>query len=151
MSEITFHSVKKAYLQEVTRKRTIGDDETVDVSSCQKQGRLILLGESVDAQGTDVPEESSEWGGVVTARIAVVAAGGIRLSCDRSKLAEFGGPITLNRFWAYSLMKRINFVKWKVTTAKSKHAVAEFECLKEEVFAGGGDNGRNGDPICTLF
>ena len=58
--------------------------------------------------------------------IAVDAAQGILLSCDRLKLAEFGGPITLNRFWAYSLLKRMSFV------AKRKHAVAESECLKGE-------------------
>ena len=40
--------------------------------------------------------------------------------------------MTLNRFWAYSLLKRMNFVKWKVKIAKSKHAVAEFQRLKEE-------------------
>ena len=47
------------------------------------------------------------------------------------KLAEFGGHVMLNRFWAYSLLKRINFVKRKVTTTKSKHAVAEFNRLKD--------------------
>ena len=30
----------------------------------------------------------------------------------------------LNRFWAYSLLKRMNFVKQKVMTARSKHVVA---------------------------
>ena len=71
-------------------------------------------------------------GEVVTARIAAAAAQGILLSCDCSKLAEFGGPVMWNRFWAYSLLKGMNFVKRKVTTAKSKHAVVEFERLKEE-------------------
>ena len=69
---------------------------------------------------------------MVTAQIAVAAARGILLSCDRSKLAEFGGPVMLNRFWTYSLLKRMNFVKRMVTTAKSKYAVAEFQHLKEE-------------------
>ena len=73
-----------------------------------------------------------DGGRVVTARIAVAAARGILMSCDHSKLAEFGGHVTLNRFWAYSLLKRMKFVKWKVTTAKSKHAVAEFQRLKEQ-------------------
>ena len=66
---------------------------------------------------------------MVTAWIATPAARDILLSCDRSKLAEFGGHVMLNRFWAYSLLKRMNFVKQTVMTAKSKHAVAEFQRL----------------------
>ena len=41
---------------------------------------------------------AQDGGGVVTAQIAIAAAQGILLSCDCSKLAEFGGHVTLNRF-----------------------------------------------------
>ena len=109
VSETTLHSVKKAYLQEVTRKRAIEDDKTVDVLPHQKRGRPILLGESVDAKVQMYLRRVWDGGGVVTVRITVAAVRGILLSCDCSKLAEFGGPIILNRFWA-SLLKRMNFV-----------------------------------------
>ena len=42
VSETTLHSVKKAYLQEVTRKRAIEDDETVDVLPHQKREDLFF-------------------------------------------------------------------------------------------------------------
>ena len=118
----------------MTRKRANEDDEiqSVDVLPHQKRGRPVLLGESVDSKVQAYLRRVRDGGGVVTARIAVAVARGILLSCDRSKLAEFGGHVMLNRFWAYSLLKRMKFVKRKVTTAKSKHVVAEFEHLKEE-------------------
>ena len=130
--ETTLHSMKKAYQQEVTRKRACEDCQDVDYLPHQKRGRPVLLGANVDSQVKTYLRRVRDAGGVVTARIAVAAARGILLSCDRSKLAEFGGHVTLNRFWAYSLLKRMNFVKRKVTTAKSRYAVTEFERLKEE-------------------
>ena len=60
------------------------------------------------------------------------AARDILLTCNRSMLAEYGGHVELNRFWAYSLLRRMKFVKRKVTTAKSKHATAEFHQLREQ-------------------
>ena len=45
---------------------------------------------------------------------------------------SLGGHIELNRHWAYSLLHQMNFVQEKVTTAKSKHAIADFDQLKEE-------------------
>ena len=45
-------------------------------------------------------------------------------------LAECGGHIELNRFWARSLLRRTNFVQRKVSTAKSKHTVANLAALK---------------------
>ena len=67
---------------------------------------------------------------MVSARIAIAAARGILLSCDRSKLVEFGGPVELNMHWAYSLLSRMKFVQRKVTTAKSKHSIVDFAQLK---------------------
>ena len=48
VSETTLHSMKKAYLQEVTRKRANEDDENVERLPPQKRGRPVLLGESLD-------------------------------------------------------------------------------------------------------
>ena len=60
-----------------------------------------------------------DGGGVVKAWIAIAVAQGILLPRDHSKVAEFGGHVMLNRFWAHSLLKRMNFVKRKVTTTKA--------------------------------
>ena len=68
---------------------------------------------------------------MVSARIAMAAARVILLSCDRTKLVEFGGHVELNWHWAYSLLSRMKFVRRKVTTAKSKHSIEGFAQLKE--------------------
>ena len=56
----------------------------------------------------------------MAARITMAAARGILLKCDRTKLAEFGGHVQLNRHWAHALLKRLKFVQRKATTATSK-------------------------------
>ena len=40
-------------------------------------------------------------------------------------------PVVLNKGWAYSLLKRMNFVKRKATTSKSKYTITNFEAMKK--------------------
>ena len=68
---------------------------------------------------------------MVTASVVVAAARGIVMSRDRTQLAEFGGHIQLSPQWAYVLLSRMNFVKQKATTAKSKHTPADFAAAEE--------------------
>ena len=72
-----------------------------------------------------------DGGGVVSAMIAVAAARGLVRAVDKYMLVEFGGHIELNTSWAYSLLNRMEFVKRKVTTAKSKFSVEKFAEVKE--------------------
>ena len=65
----------------------------------------------------------------------MAAARGILLSCDKTKLVEFGGHVQLNIHWAYELLKRMKFVQRKATTAKSKHAPVDFATLKKSFLA----------------
>ena len=48
-------------------------------------------------------------------------------------LAENGGPIQLNRHWAHSLLKRMNFVQRKATTSLSKLTMTDFKERKREI------------------
>ena len=65
--------------------------------------------------------------------MVVAAARSILMSNDgdRSKLVECGGHIKLNRQWAYHLLGRMNFVRRKATTSKSKQTPQNFSELKE--------------------
>ena len=63
---------------------------------------------------------------------AVAVARGILLSCSQLRLVKFGGDVEVNRQWTYSLLRCMNSVKWKATTAKSKHSTADFMQLKEQ-------------------
>ncbi len=131
VSVTTVHSIKKVYLEGIKEKRALEDDGDVTVLPPKKRGRAVLLGEDLDWKVQVYLKYVRDGGGVVSARIAMAAARGILLTCDRSKLAEFGGHVELNRHWAYSLLGRMKFVKRKVTTALSKHSVTDFAQLKE--------------------
>ena len=52
------------------------------------------------------------------------------LSCDRNRLAENGGHICLNRRWAYSFLRRMNYVQRKATTSLSKYSLSNFADVK---------------------
>ena len=90
------------------------------------------MGDDLDWKVQLYLKKVREGGGVVSAQIAMAAARGIVLTCDRSMLVEFGGHVELNRHWAYSLLHQMNFVQRKVTTAKSKYAITDFDCVKRE-------------------
>ena len=128
---ITVHSIKKAYLEGMREKRAAEDDGDVTVLPLKKRGRPVLLGEDLDSKVQLYLKKVRERGGVVSAITAMAPARGILLSCDRSKLVEFEGHVELNRHWAYSLLSRMKFVQRKVTTAKSKHSIADSAELKE--------------------
>lgn len=51
----------------------------------------------------------------------MAAAKGIIISKDRTRLAEFGGHITLTEDWAKSPMNPMGFVKRRTTKSKSIH------------------------------
>lgn len=67
----------------------------------------------------------------MSARMVIAAARGIVMTYDKHMLEEFGGHVQLNRYWAHSMMTRMEFVKRRASTAKSKHSVANFAELKQ--------------------
>ena len=90
-----------------------------------------MLGVQVEEQVQTYLKKIREQGGVVSASIVVAASKGILLSIDQSQLVEFGGHINLSREWAYKLLHRMNFVKRKATTAKSKYTPEDFARRKQ--------------------
>ena len=92
VSETTLHFMKKAYLQEVTRKRANEDsEENVDLLPHQKRGRPVLLGESLDVKVQMYLRRVRDGGGVVTAWIAVY-------SCC-SRYSPVVRPFKAGRVW----------------------------------------------------
>ena len=128
VSKSTVNVMKKAYLE---KKRRTGSG-VVTTLSPKKRGRPILLGAHIDKQVQLYLKKIREHGGVITASVVVAAARGILMAQDKSLLAEFGGHITLSRHWAYHLLNRMNFVRRKATTSKSKYKPADFAAVKEQ-------------------
>ena len=128
VSITTVHSIKRSYLESIKENR----GEVITSLPVKKRGRPLLLGESLDRMVQKYLKKVREGGGVVTARVVVAAARAIILTQDRSKLVEFGGHIELNRAWAFSLLRRMKFVKRKATTAKSKLSSTDFAQAKKD-------------------
>jgi hypothetical protein len=63
--------------------------------------------------------------------IVIPGARGILKSQDRTRLSEFGGPATLSRLWAKSLMKRMNLSR-RCGTTKSSVEPEKFNELKSQ-------------------
>ncbi|MCG8622397.1 MAG: hypothetical protein MJE68_10435 [Proteobacteria bacterium] len=114
------------------QNRTVKDRGDLSQLPTKKRRRRVLLGDDLDRKVQLYLKKVRE-GGIVSARIVMAAARGIILTCDRSILVEFGGYVELNTHWAYSLLRRMNFVQRKVTTAKSKYTIADFNRLKTEL------------------
>ena len=110
--------------------RTVDERGDLSELSTKKRGRRVLLGDDLDRKVQLCLKKVREGGGVVSAGTAMAAARRIVLTCDRSMLVELRGHIELNRPWAYSSLHRMNFVQRKVTTAKSKYAIADFDRVK---------------------
>lgn len=90
-------SIKKAYLEERKRRRRAdSEDNDVTVLPPKKRGRPLLLGD-LDEKVQLYLKKVRDGGGIVSAAIAVAAAHGILMSCDKFKLAEFGGHIELGK------------------------------------------------------
>ena len=137
VSRSTVKSMKKAYEAELRKRRrcdVAGFEEITDLP-VMKRERKLLIGEDLDQNVQLYLRKVQEGGGAVLARIATAAARGILRKCNRSMLAENGGPIQLNRHWAHSLLKRMKFVQRKATTSMSKHAMTNFEEQKREFFS----------------
>ena len=71
-----------------------------------------------------------EAGGIITSSIVIAAARGLVTKHDSSLLDINGGPISLKKNWANSLLSRMGLVKRKANTSVSKMTVEDFEKLK---------------------
>ena len=134
VSESTVKSIKKAYLEELQKRpRTDDCGELISALPVKKRGRKLLLGDDLYQKVQIYLCKVREGEGAVSGRIVIAAARGIVLKYNPSgsMLAELGGPVDLNEYWAHSLLKRMKFVQRKATTSKGKHTVTNFTQLKE--------------------
>jgi hypothetical protein len=112
-----------------TRKRS----EIVRDLPANKGGRPLLLA-NWDEIVMQFIKALRKNGGIVNRNIVIAAAHGIIAAKDPSLLPENGGHLVLKRSWAYSILKRLNFVKRKGTKAAKKIPM-DFEAVKETFLA----------------
>ena len=116
ISNSTISGMKAAYKQEAARKRELEEEDEVVELPEKKRGRHVLLGERLDKCVQEYVLKVRERGCAVNSALVVAGARGIVESLDRSRLAEYGGHVTLTVSWARSVLKRLNFTKRRATT-----------------------------------
>ena len=132
INESTVRLFKNQYKLELEAKRAgaeLESDTTISVLNVKKRGRKLLLGDKTDLMVQKYIADIRRVGGAVSTAIVRAGARGILLSQDRTRLAEFGGPATLSKAWATSLLKRMNFTKRRSTT---KYSVPPENFLQEK-------------------
>ena len=97
--------------------------------SGKKRGRPPLIGTLLDKelQGRIVSMRSLQ--AVINCNVVLGTARDLLLKNNRSLLSDFGGPITLEKEWARSVLQRMGFSKQRATST-SKVTPTHLEELK---------------------
>ena len=126
INESTVRRFKRQYHEEVSRKRKNGENESVTELVINKRGRPVILGESLDEIVKKYILTIREADGIVNTPIVIAGARGIVHKIDRTMLTKYGGPASLTRGWANSILKRINFTR-RAGTTQAKISPQDFE------------------------
>lgn len=134
INESTVRGIKRSYLAELNRRGAEDDDFVIGGLPTKKRGRPLLLGSRLDVEVQQYLLKVRECGGAVNTAITMAGAKGLLLKLDKTQLQEYGGPVTISRAWAKSLMRRMGFVKRRGTT-KSRATVENFDQVKADFLA----------------
>ncbi len=105
INESTVRSFKRLYIEEVSKKRRAGESQIVCKLPSKKRGRPVLLGKRLDDIVQEYILNVRAAGGTINIAIVIAGAQGLVKSVNRTMLAEYGGPATLTRGWAKSLLQ----------------------------------------------
>jgi len=107
-------------------------DLIIDKLPNKKRGRPLLLGKELDDYVVLYIKHLRSSGAVVNTAIVMAAATGMAQFCDSNLLSINGGPISITKSWAKSLLSRMHFVKRCATTKKPKMSTIDFEVGKTQ-------------------
>ena len=119
LGESTAGLCKKQYQAD---PKTVGSEEEIKQVAKKRRGRPLTLG-NLDEKVQQYITALRKAGTPVNARVVLAATEGIVKATDRTLLFENGG-LKLSLNWAYSLLRRVGYVKRKATT-KARTALSE--------------------------
>ena len=126
LNESTVRGFKNAYREELIKKRAACEDVDIRELQPKKRGRPLLLGDHLDDAVQKYILDVRANDGTVNTAIVIAGAKGLLKSMNRTMLAEFGGPATLSKGWAKSILSRMNFTK-RMGTTQAKITPNDFE------------------------
>ena len=134
LKESTVRIWRNVYSQEL-KKRVRSGTETGATSMQELPSKMIgrpyLLGEELDKQVWSYLIALRERGGMVTTAFDLACAEGIIKNYDSNLLAANDGHLVLRSNWGKSLLRRMGFVKRRVSTT-AKITVVNFEEVKAQ-------------------
>ena len=102
LSETTIRSICDGYQEELKRRRNSGNDTPLCKFPALQCGRPLILGEaSLDHQLKAYNEKIRKAGGVIESKVEMVAAHGLLLAYNKSKMVDFGQHLVLNYHGGY--------------------------------------------------
>ncbi len=129
INESTARKFKELYMKELMVRLEKNISTPIAELNLKKRGKPLLLGDKLDFMVQKYIADMRKTGGAISSSIVRAGERGILLSLGRTMLAEFGGPATLTRSWAISLLKRMNnYSKTRATTKSSLPPVLITSC-----------------------
>ena len=128
LGESTVRLFKKHYQADLKK---VGSEEEITQLAKKRRGRPLTLG-NLDEKVQQYIKALRKAGTPVNARVVLAATEGIVKATDCILLFKNGGHIKLSLDWAYSLLRRMGFVKRKATTkARTALTQEEFAAVKK--------------------
>ena len=124
---------RKAYEKELKEKvadAKPGKTVAVQSLSSKKRGRLPLIGALLDEELQARILSMRSHQAVINCNVILGTARALLLKNNRTLLSDFGGPITLEKDWARSVLQRMGFSKLRATST-SKVTPTDLEELKK--------------------
>ena len=133
LNESTVRGMKKKYNETLNlTKRKLDFEGDITELHPKKRGRPLLVGAELDTKVQKYVTVLRDNGAMIKSQIVIAAAKGILIGNDKTLLAENGGSIGISKTWAKSLLKRMNFVKRRGSTACTNVKIENFDQLKDE-------------------
>ena len=126
LNESTVRGFKNAYREELIKNRAACEDVDIQELQPKKRGRPLLLGDHLDDAVQKYILDVRANDGTFNTAIVIAGAKGLLKSMNRTMLVEFGGPATLSKGWAKSILNRMNFTK-RMGTTQAKITPNDFE------------------------
>lgn len=101
----------------------------------ERRSRPLLLGKELDDHIILYIKHLCASGAVINTAIMMAAATGMVQFHNSNLLSLNGGPISITKAWAKSLLSRMSFVKRCATTKKPKMTNTDFEAGKYDAKA----------------
>ena len=105
MSETIVWSIRDSYCCQINTRINLGETAVLSSLPKRRRGRFKLIGDDINQQVQLYIRNVREGGRNISVRVVLGAAQGILEYYGKEDLAKL-----INKHWAYSLLKRINFV-----------------------------------------